>query len=156
MQMLVKDQDLRRKRMNTFSVDRENLLALQQIIQKHGWPTYLLVGKKGAHAAWILVQHADSSLSFQKHCLVLLRHALDQNQANPMHLAYLTDRILVHQRKKQLYGTQFYLDKNRVFRPRPIAQETTLDQRRLKMDLPPFKKYLAAMKRIYSQFRDKK
>ncbi len=152
LQMLASDQDVRRTGVDTSSVDQENVVSFKRIIKHYGWPTYRLVGKKGAHAAWLLVQHADFSLPFQKHCLVLLQHALDQRQANPMHFAYLTDRILVHEGKKQRYGTQFYLDKNGIFRPRPITQEATLDQRRLRMGLRPFKEYMLEMKKVYSQF----
>lgn len=153
LQMLAKDQALRKKGIDTSSLDRENVIILKQILQQYGWPTYQLVGKKGAYAAWIIVQHADSSLAFQKYCLTLLQRALHQSQANPIHLAYLTDRILVHKGKKQLYGTQFYLDKKGIFRPRPIIQKATLDQRRLKMGLRSFKEYTLEMEKVYSQFR---
>ena len=40
-------------------IDQENTERLVLIVEQYGWPTSTLVGKDGAIAAWILVQHAD-------------------------------------------------------------------------------------------------
>src|SRR5262245_48201104 len=37
--------------------DEDNTKWLEEIIAKHGWPGKSLVGKSGANAAWLLVQH---------------------------------------------------------------------------------------------------
>jgi hypothetical protein len=39
-------------------VDRDNTARLREIIGRHGWPGHRLVGQAGAHAAWLLAQHA--------------------------------------------------------------------------------------------------
>jgi len=61
-------------------VDAENAGRLGEIVERHGWPTYSLVGKNGANAAWLLVQHADLSPKFQRRCLddALRRFADDE------------------------------------------------------------------------------
>src|SRR4051794_10939213 len=46
-------------------VDRDNTKRLGEIVAEHGWPTTTLVGKDGANAAWLLVQHADTEPAFQ-------------------------------------------------------------------------------------------
>jgi hypothetical protein len=40
------------------TVDAENLPWLKNLIHSRGWPGASLVGTDGAHAAWLLVQHA--------------------------------------------------------------------------------------------------
>lgn len=47
------------------AADGENLPWLRQVISDVGWPGRSLVGGDGAHAAWLLAQHADSDPAFQ-------------------------------------------------------------------------------------------
>lgn len=42
------------------AADGENLPWLRQVISGVGWPGKSLVGEDGAHAAWLLAQHAES------------------------------------------------------------------------------------------------
>jgi hypothetical protein len=46
--------------------DGENLPWLKGVIAAHGWPGASLVGTDGAHAAWLLAQHADADPAFQR------------------------------------------------------------------------------------------
>ena len=59
-------------------VDRENTAWLKALVGRIGWPTPALVGEDGAHAAWLLVQHADLDPAFQAECLPLLRAAAER------------------------------------------------------------------------------
>ena len=88
-------------------LDKKNTLRVKQIINEFGWPGISLVGKRGEHSAWLLVQHATHNLVFQKKCLDILKKAVEKGEADIEHVAYLTDRILVQEGKKQIYGTQF-------------------------------------------------
>jgi len=51
------------------SVDTGHTRRMQEIIREHGWPGKSLVGEEAEFAAWLLVQHADRVLDFQKQCL---------------------------------------------------------------------------------------
>jgi hypothetical protein len=42
-----------------------------------------LVGEDGAHAAWLLAQHADRDPAFQRRCLDLLTQAVAGREASP-------------------------------------------------------------------------
>jgi len=117
------------------SVILQNTSRLKEIIREFGWPTYNLVGEDGAHAAWLVIQHADNNPHFQEYCLALFEDAVKNKQASKQDLAYLTDQVLVNQGKEQLYGTQFYLNENGNFGPRPIKDEPNIDARRKEMDL---------------------
>src|SRR5688500_15386197 len=41
------------------AVDSENTAWLEDMVARHGWPDSSTIGKDGASAAFLLVQHAD-------------------------------------------------------------------------------------------------
>lgn len=137
-------------------IDKYNTLHLKQIVRKYGWPTVALVGKRASHAAWLLVQHADHDVRFQKRCLTLLKKEYIKNPKNiqKQEIAYLTDRVRVNERKKQIFGTQFYIDAKGLFKPRPIFDKVNLSRRRKEYNLGSFRKYLIAGRK-YSHSRIK-
>jgi hypothetical protein len=128
-------------------VDAENTNRLGQIIERHGWPTRTLVGKDGANAAWLLVQHADLSPKFQRKCLDLMARA-PREEISQADFAYLTDRVLLAEGKKQVYGTQFTLDGGKC-KPRPMEDEANGDERRKEVGLPPLAEYLREAEGFY-------
>lgn len=137
-------------------VDRKNTARLKEIIEKHGWPGRSLVGEDGAHAAWLLVQHADRDHAFQKRCLKLLEKAVKAGEASGVDLAYLTDRVLVAENKKQLYGTQFRV-KDGKLEPSPIEDEANVDRRRKDVGLPSLAEYRKMIEETYGkQTKEKK
>ena len=75
----------------------------------------------------------------------LLKKAVKINQAEKKHVAFLTDRILVFQNKKQIYGTQFRGDQNGEQRPFPIARPKDLERLRRSMNLESFAEYKKKM-----------
>lgn len=125
-----------------FAIDKKHTKRMENIIKQFGWPNKNLVGKQGSRAAWLLIQHADHDVAFQKKCLSLLKEAVNKGEAEKKNLAYLTDRVLVHENKKQIYGTQFQRNKKGIFVPFPIARLQELAKRRKAMDLEPFSVYI--------------
>jgi hypothetical protein len=128
--------------------DLRNRLWLKEIVEKHGWPGQSLVGKVGAQTAWLLAQHADSDREFQKKCLAKME-AMPKGEVEPKHIAYLTDRILVGEGKKQKYGTQAKFQDGKVL-PAPIEDEAKVDQRRKSLGLEPLADYLKLMEKMYA------
>src|SRR5688572_19599729 len=65
MEMLERDQGGR-----TGGTDSEGDTArtarMKEILEKHGWPTFDLVGEDGEDAAWAIVQHSDQDPAFQR------------------------------------------------------------------------------------------
>jgi hypothetical protein len=135
------------------TVDKKNRTRLKAILAKYGWPGKTLVGKDGAHAAWLLVQHADLDLAFQKKCLKLMK-AAPRGEVEPQDVAYLTDRVLVGEKKKQKYGTQFEAHKG-VLKPRPIEDVANVDKRRAEVGLPPLAEYLKTARANYEKLEGK-
>ena len=129
-------------------VQRVNTTRLKKIVEKYGWPSIDLVGKRASRNAWLIVQHADHDLRFQKKCLKLIKekYLRDPQAISPENIAFLTDRTLINTKRKQLFGTQFYIDKKDKFTYRPIKDFKNLDRRRKEYGIPPFKKYMDAIK----------
>jgi lysophospholipase L1-like esterase len=128
--------------------DDANRAWLKGVIEERDWPGKSLVGEDGAHAAWLLVQHADADLPFQKKCLELLEVAVKQGEATGTDLAYLTDRVLAAEGRKQRYGTQLE-QKDGRFVPKPTEDPEGLDARRQELGLMPMAEYVASAERMY-------
>ncbi|MEL7121620.1 MAG: DUF6624 domain-containing protein [Bacteroidota bacterium] len=113
----------------------QNAMTLDEIIDQIGYPTIDKVGTAASEAAWMIIQHAIGQPEFMRKCAQQLEQAVLQNEAQPIHLAYLTDRIAVFEGKPQLYGTQFDWDKNGVLNPQPYDDLHKVNQRRKAVDL---------------------
>lgn len=127
--------------------DAQNTIWLDEVIKQYGWPGKSLVGEDGARAAFLLAQHSPSPV-FQKRCLELLKTAVNQNDADVKHLAYLTDRVLISDGKPQLYGTQG-TEKNGVIVPLPLEDEEHVDERRQSIGLEPMAEHFKGMNESY-------
>jgi len=121
------------------SIDAESTAFVESMIDQYGWPTFDMVGRDGANAAWLLAQHADEHPELQQRALALMKPLADAGQADPAKLAYLTNRVLVAQRTNQIYGTQFTADPDGIQRPFPIEDAEQVDKRRARVGLPPMK-----------------
>jgi hypothetical protein len=130
------------ERMEAARVDVANTDRLRAIIAEHGWPGRMLVGDEGAEAAWLIAQHADHQLDFQREALALLERAVNDGDAPASHLAYLTDRVRMNEGRPQLFGTQVADITKGVASPWPIEDEEHVDQRRANAGLEPLADYL--------------
>jgi len=150
--LAVKDQQMRKnwgkKGLWDKSVDQRNTRILKKIIKEYGWPARGLVGKKASFNAWLLAQHADHDIRFQKRVLKLMEVLYRNNpkDIDKKNIAFITDRILVHEGKKQIFGTQFYKTKDGKLEPNLISGRKNLNKRRKEYNLPPFKEYEKAMR----------
>ena len=131
-------------------IDRRNTARMKEIVDRYGWPGIAMVGKDGEQAAFLLVQHADQEHAFQKRCLVLLTEAVKGGQALAEHMAYLTDRVRVAEKRKQLYGTQLHYAGGRL-EPDTIEDEARVDSRRQSVGLPPLAKSSRRGRRVWSR-----
>ena len=121
--------------------DAENLARLREIISEHGWPGQSLVGRDGATAAFLILQHADHET--QVEYLPLVEAAVEAGEFERRQFALLQDRVLVGEDKPQIYGTQLYWDdetgKLELF---PIEDEENVDSRRKEVGMMPLAEYV--------------
>jgi hypothetical protein len=132
------------------SVDRSNLESLKKLLHKGGFPDENEVGKKGVKAAFLLVQHASGDLSLQEATLPRLKALYKRGQVAGDSVALLTDRILLDQGKKQVYGTQTRSDgKNLIIAP--ISDSMRVDARRASLGLMPLSAYKCELSVAYGK-----
>ncbi|KGE12282.1 DUF6624 domain-containing protein [Sphingobacterium deserti] len=112
------------------SIHRSNAKRLREIIADIGYPTISKVGEKASNAAWLIIQHAISEPEFIKACYVMMKE--NKDDINPLHIAYLHDRILVFQSKPQKYGTQL-TSGGAIY---PVRNKANLNIERKKVNLP--------------------
>ncbi|MDE2406690.1 MAG: hypothetical protein KGL91_02370 [Xanthomonadaceae bacterium] len=129
-------------------IDHGNTEWMKTVLARHGWPGKSLVGKDGASAAWLFVQHADMDKPFQKQAIALLEAAVAKGEAEGKDLAYLTDRILVGEDKPQRYGTQYHEVDGKLV-PQPIEDREHVDARRAAVGLSTLAEYDRVMQANY-------
>lgn len=124
-------------------LDSKNTQRMKEIIAEIGWPTVSKVGKDISYVAWLLVQHADRDVVFQRHCLDLMK-AEPVDEVNIRNIAYLEDRVCVNEKRPQVYGTQFFdsiVDGEKVYGPRPIGDPEHVEERRKEVGLETLEEY---------------
>ncbi|MCH7944673.1 MAG: hypothetical protein IIC73_01470 [Armatimonadetes bacterium] len=131
-------------------VDKVNRERLKEIIAEHGWPTYDMVGTEAARAAWLVVQHSDRDVEFQKKCLALMEPLVEKSQVGKSDFAYLWDRVAVNSGKKQRYGSQIE-KKDGKWQPKPVEDPKNLDKRRAEVGLSPMSYYLKMFEAIFGK-----
>lgn len=113
-------------------------LRLKSLITLIGnsWPAISEVGKRPTKAAFLLLSHtADTSLIVQY--LPLLKNNCEAGEAEWIHYATLSDRLLVHRGLPQRYGTQYRppsseADKLRLF---PLENAAKVNEWRAELGL---------------------
>jgi len=113
---------------------------LVKILNTHGWVGKSRIVVKANQAIWLVMQHAK--LKVQEKYLPLLKESVKNGESEGWHLAFLEDRILMYNKKKQVYGTQAVWDsdlkKNKIW---PIEDVKNTNQRRKQLGLKPIEEY---------------
>lgn len=128
--------------------DAKRTLRLKEIVAKYGWPGRSLVGTEAERAAYLLIAHAVKDpatgapdVAFQS-LSVDLMSKMPPGEVENTHFASLTDRVLLYEGKKQLFGMMTTRNEKGEIVPQPIEDEANVDKRRAKLGLPPLDEYL--------------
>lgn len=120
------------------------------ILDNHGWLGKSRVGNTANQTIWLTIQHSD--LKTQEKYLTLLKESVKNGESEGWHLAFLEDRILMRNKKKQIYGTQAVWDndlkKNKIW---PIVDVKTVNQRRIQLGLEPIEEYVKSNGYVFNQ-----
>lgn len=82
--------------------DSLNLVAVEKIIKKHGYPGKSLVGEPENEAAWFVLQHSDKIEAY----FPIIKKAGQENELKMSKVAMMEDRMLMYRGEPQIYGTQ--------------------------------------------------
>ena len=129
------------------ATDSARTRRLREIVRSYGWPGRSLVGKDGAAAAWLILQHSPST-DFQESLLPTLWAAADRGEMAKADIAMLTDRVLVHTGHPQRYGSQFSVQNGRLI-PDSIEDLPGLEARRMAVGLPSMAEYVGMLGQMY-------
>ena len=118
----------------------QHTTRLEEILDKHGWPSARTVGEDASVAAWLLLQH--SPIEVQKARLPLLRAATEQGDVPARCLPYVEDRVRMSEGRDQLCGTQITRGEDGKPTLWPIEDPNGVDARREAAGLEPLNEYL--------------
>ncbi len=98
------------------------------------------MGGKGNQAAFLFIQHSE--LEMQEKYLPIIQASVNRGESNAYDLALLQDRVLMRQKKKQIYGSQVVFNKTTGAQEfHPIEDEKNVNIRRTKGGLQPLEEY---------------
>jgi hypothetical protein len=125
-------------------VDRTNTERLKAIVARCGWPVKETFGQKAAGDAWLLAQHADHDVAFQKRALALIEEAATaRGERVDRNFAYLYDRVATAEGRSQRYGTQLYSPSGVAcaMEFKPMEDRAQVEARRAELKMPPLDAY---------------
>jgi hypothetical protein len=123
-------------------IDSLNQLTVTNILDERGWLGADVVGKKGNQALFLVIQHAD--ITTQEKYLPMMRQAVKDGKARASSLALLEDRVLLRQGKRQIYGSQVFIDGATGAQfVKPLDDPEHVDERRASVGLDSLSKYLS-------------
>ncbi len=156
LQMAKQDQKLRKNPNISWEVveiaDEKNTEELKKIITKIGWPTISKVGKKAAHASWLLAQHTKDD-EFREKCLELMKE--NSNDVSSKDIAFLEDRVCLIKYGYQIYGTQVKTEEKEsrvVTKLLPIKDPHNLRRLRKKVGLDTIEEQIRRCEKMYLEF----
>ena len=123
-------------------VHARNAQRLRRVLESVGWPGAEIVGRDGAEAAWLVLQHAIAEPDLLRRALPLLKTAARDGRTDPAHAAMLEDRIRFFEGRPQRYGTQFDWDAEGNLSPGAVEDPPRLAERRLAVGLPPLEEQM--------------
>ncbi|MBF9239176.1 hypothetical protein I2I05_17360 [Hymenobacter sp. BT683] len=121
--------------------------VLEKIVKLYGYPGFKQVGEKNSNNFWLLVQHADAHLDFQRQVLTLMLAEVKRKNASPINYAYLTDRIAIHTGKPEEYGTQVKYEGPGLGKAVPVSLRgpKNVNKRRAAIGMETLEGYLKMM-----------
>lgn len=127
-------------------IDKANTATLKELLKVHRWFTVSAFGKEADSNAWLLVQHADQDVPFQKQVLDILTTLYAAGETNPSNFAYLWDRVASNEGRKQRYGTQGKCVGAGSWEPNELEDPAKIEELRASVGLRSMAEYKALFK----------
>lgn len=128
-------------------IDAPHTKRLNEIFEKHGFPSLAKVGDDGLRAFMLLVQHAVSD-EIRERVKEPMRLAFERKEISPDRYAAFIDRLLVNQGKPQIYGSNFEMKDGRMVMS-PVEDPPELNNRRRAAGLSPIEEYAEMLRELY-------
>lgn len=135
-----KNQDVDKIQKIMHDIDSKNAIRVTEIIDQYGWLAPDEIGYKANDALFLCIQHSQDSIIQNKY-LPILKEAVLKGAAQGWQYAFLTDRCLMNQAQKQIYGTQ-RITKDGIDYLVPLQDIDKVDSLRKEMGLEPLNEYM--------------
>ena len=123
------------------AIDAANTNDLKELLKIYGWFKISEFGKSSDQNAWLLVQHADQDVAFQKEVLQKLEALHPEAETSPKNYAYLFDRVASNEKRPQRYGTQGRCVGPGKWEPHTIENPDRVEELRKAVGLDPLEAY---------------
>lgn len=124
-----------------YAVNNSHKRDLKELLGLYGWFKISEFGPDADLYAWLLVQHADDDIAFQKEVLGKLEALYPQGEADPSNYAYLFDRVAGNENRPQRYGTQWQRVGPGKWEPDTLEDPARVDEWRASAGLEPLEEY---------------
>ncbi len=132
------------------SVFKNHEKKLIKYFNEYGFLGFDIVGKKGAQNFWLMVQHCDKNINFQKEVLSKMKNEVIKNNASPQNYAFLIDKIKINSNQPQIYGTQVKYNWNTCQAyPQKLKDSLNVNKRRNDIGLKNLEEYLNEMSELH-------
>lgn len=88
-------------------IDSSNLVFIENVFKKYGYPGKSLVGTPTNEAAWYVIQHSGKIDEY----ISMIREAGEKKELEMTKVATMEDRYLMQHKQEQIYGTQLMYNK---------------------------------------------
>ncbi|MCT2408942.1 hypothetical protein NZD88_15455 [Chryseobacterium antibioticum] len=122
-------------------LDRKNTKIVTKIIDSLGWLGEDKIGHDANLALFVVFQHTQE-LSTREKYLQVMKKAVKTGNADKRQLAYMIDRDELLNHRKQIYGTQYSINKNGSAFIENLIDPANINKRRKSMNLYPLEDYL--------------
>lgn len=121
---------------------------LKTEVARGGWFIRSRDGQAAAEAAFLITQHADHDVAFQKSVLARLEKLLPGGDLDRSHYAYLWDRVATHEGRPQRYGSQSKGCKAGQIELWPIEDPEHVDERRASLGMGALSEYRSVLAKV--------
>lgn len=137
-------------------LDEQNLLMLEEIVGKFGWPTIAVLGEDLARVPILIAQHSSFlDRSERLYEIAFSTYKQDSRALKPEWLTNWIDSIRVQSQRPLVYG-QYFLRRNGEHWVIPQIEDVErLEQRRRSMGLEPFPVFFAQRLRDFPDKADR-
>ena len=138
-----------------FQTFERHIPIIKKILRENGYPSFKMVGKESSHNYFVLVQHSDVDVKFQKKMLPLIKKQVDKKEVSGSDYAYLYDRVQLNSGKEQLFGTQLGYDNDGNAISKNLKDKVNVNKRRAEYGMSTIEEYLANNTEIHKKMNQK-
>ena len=123
-------------RRRIYEKDSSSFAIIEKVFEKYGYTSKEICGENASIIPFFIMNYAP--LEMREKYAEFFKAAAGTGKLDKPAVAYYIDKIKVAKGEKQVYATQFFMDKDRKTHYYPCEDMKTLNERRASMGLEPF------------------